>query len=261
MRRSFAPLTLAVLFTLVLVAPALPAFGQATGVTLVVERRIEAAEPPPGAEISQSVLEFAPGAWTPLHSHGGASYNTVLAGEITLSMGGVDQTFTAGEGWIDQPCIPHRAGNRGTTNAQLVATFVVARDIPPSIILDPQEQHSARTNPMVLATHKLGAFNLSGPMDVIHRAVSMPPGSTVPAQTQPGPSIVSVLQGAVSIDIDGTTRTVTAGRSWTEPTDAGGGYTTNGSAARVVATTFVPRGESASTPAESAAVVSVPGLR
>ena len=261
MRRSFSLRPLAALLSLVLVLPTPTAFGQPTGATTTIERRIQAAEPPPGAEISQSVLDFAPGAWTPVHSHGGGSYNTVLAGEITLQMDGVDRTFTAGEGWIDLPCIPHRAGNRGTTNARLIATFVVARDVPPAIIIEPQRRHTARLEPTVVAAQKMNAVNLSGPMDVIHRVVSLEPGSTVPVQTQPGPSIVSVLQGSISIDIDGATRDVTAGRGWTDPTETARGYTAGGSAARVVTTAFVPRGELASMPAEYTAAVPVPGPR
>ena len=254
MRRSFRLLPLVALLAPALVLPAPTAFGEPTGATTVVERRIEAASLPAGAEVSQSVLEFGPGAWTPLHSHGGASYNTVLAGEVTLRINGVDRTFAAGEGWADQPCVPHQAGNPGTASARLVATFVTARDVPPTLVLDPPGRRPARPEPTVLAAQKLTAFALSGPVDIIHRVVSLQPGSTVPAQAQPGPSMVSVLLGSVSIEADGTTRSVSAGRGWTDPTGASLGYSAGGSVARVVATTFAPRSGATTATAQGAVV-------
>src|SRR5688572_30870613 len=113
MTRFFALLPAVVALLLVLPAPALT---QATDLTTLLGRRIQADDPPPGAELYQAVLDFAPGAWTPLHSHTGSSYNTVLAGEITLRMDGVNQTFAAGEGWVDAPDILHAAGNQSSAD-------------------------------------------------------------------------------------------------------------------------------------------------
>jgi quercetin dioxygenase-like cupin family protein len=255
------PMPLVAALILGMVIPAPTASGQSTGVTTIVERRIQAAEPPPGAEVSQSVMDFVPGAWTPVHSHGGASYNTVLEGEITLRIDGVDQTFTAGEGWVDQPCVMHTAGNEGTSTARLIATFVVPRGVPPSFFLEPQSRRAARPEPTLVAANKMPAVALSGPMDVIHRVISIEPGSTVPAQIQPGPSIVSVVQGSVSVEMDGTMRSVTAGRGWTEAAQAVHGYSAGGSAASVVTTTFVARDALVGGPVEQAARVTVPGPR
>jgi quercetin dioxygenase-like cupin family protein len=246
MKRPVALLQLIAALALPLALPAPPAFGEAAGAITTLERRIQASEPPPGAEISQSVLDFAPGAWTPVHSHGGGSYNTVLAGEITLRVGGVERTFTAGEGWADEPCVPHAAGNKSTASARLVATFAVARDVPPSLILEPHNRRGAPPEPVLVAAHKMSATDLAGPVDVVHRLISLEQGATVPMDHQPGPSFVSVLQGSVSVDLDGTTHHVKAGRGWDELTAATHTYTAAGATARVVTTTFVRRGAVAS---------------
>src|SRR3712207_9190559 len=105
------------------------AFGQQSGVTTPIEKRFQAADPPAQAEVLQAVLDFAPGAWTPVHTHGGPAYVTVLDGEMTLRMGGADQKFRAGAGWIDNPDEPHAAGNEGAIGARILVTFVLPREI------------------------------------------------------------------------------------------------------------------------------------
>ena len=90
-----------------------PAFGETAHATVAVERRADAADSPPLAELYQSVLAFEPGAWTALHSHTGGSYNTVVAGQVTLRIGDTDRTFGPGEGWTDEPGVLHLAGNTG----------------------------------------------------------------------------------------------------------------------------------------------------
>src|SRR5215203_322975 len=83
-----------------LLMPSAVALGQ-PGFTEVLEMRFQAAAPPAQPEILQTVLDFAPGAWTPLHTHGGPVYVTVLEGTITVREAGSDTTFAAGDGWAE----------------------------------------------------------------------------------------------------------------------------------------------------------------
>src|SRR5215211_5448695 len=88
-------LAVAIVSAAAVLVPAAVALGQ-PGFTEVLEMRFQAAAPPAQPEILETVLDFAPGAWTPLHTHGGPVYVTVLDGTITLRSVGTDTTFAAG---------------------------------------------------------------------------------------------------------------------------------------------------------------------
>ncbi len=60
-------------------------------------------------EAQTLILEFSPGAWTPLHTHGGLTLVRVLEGEMTRRAGGTEDVFQAGEGWVEVPGDVHAA--------------------------------------------------------------------------------------------------------------------------------------------------------
>ncbi len=75
------------------------------------------------------VRSFAPGAWTPIHTHGGMVHVTVLEGEFTLRIGGTDHIYKAGESWVEMPGDnhAHAVGNTGTVKASGVATTLLPK--------------------------------------------------------------------------------------------------------------------------------------
>ena len=75
-------------------------------------------------------LDFAPGRWTPRHSHGGLTLVRVLEGEITVRNDEGEQVFQAGEGWVEQPGDIHAAGNVGTEMARVQVTFLLPAGAP-----------------------------------------------------------------------------------------------------------------------------------
>jgi quercetin dioxygenase-like cupin family protein len=80
------------------------------------------------------VLAFEPGAWTPLHFHGGDGLVTVLEGEMTLEVLGQDaRTYGPGDMWPERVGVPHRAGNESDEPALLTVTFVLPVDVPTTI--------------------------------------------------------------------------------------------------------------------------------
>jgi quercetin dioxygenase-like cupin family protein len=116
---------LAVALTLALPAPV--ALGRQAGVTTVIEQRFQAADPPADAEVLQVVLDFAPGAWTPAHWHGGPLLVMPIAGEMTVRQQGTERTFKPGELWIEYPGVVHAAGNTTTATATVVVTFLMPK--------------------------------------------------------------------------------------------------------------------------------------
>ena len=243
------PVLIAVAALVLLPAPV--ASSQQPGVSVSIEQRFEAAAPPPQAEVLQAVLDFAPGAWTPVHTHGGPAYVTVLAGEMTLRMSGSDQKFKAGEGWIDNPDEPHAAGNEGSTPARLVATFVLPKGATPTTVVETGATGALPPGPTTVAQHRFDAPNLATPLDVVQRLTEVAPGATVPMHTHPGPNVATALQGSLNLQMEGMTHSFKAGDSWVEPANVVHGGTATGSeTVRLVGTTFTPRGAPVSAAAQ-----------
>jgi quercetin dioxygenase-like cupin family protein len=229
----------------------------AAAMTTVIERREQAAQAPQGADLYQSVLDFEPGAWTLTHSHNGQSYNTVLEGEVVLRIDGVDQTFKAGEGWVDQPDVIHLVGNQTNEPAKMVASFVVQHGVQPSVIQVPDDvdEDSLPPQPDVIAATKTLAPSLPQPMDVVQQVIEIQPGSSVPLQTTAGTTLVSVIEGTVAIGVDGKTYEREAGKSLIETEGQAASYTTTDTMARLIVTSFVPRDASALVPASPSSAV------
>ena len=234
-----------------------PAAQPAAAMTTVIERRSQAPEVPVGADLYQSVLEFEPGAWTLTHSHNGQSYNTVLEGELTLRIDGVDRGFKAGEGWIDQPGVVHLVGNQTAEPARMVASFVVGRGVPPSNIVLPDDvdEDSLPPQPDTISAAKTLAPALPEPMDVVQQVIEIQPGSSVPFQATAGTTLVSVIDGTVAIGLDGKTYQREAGQSLIETEGQVTNYTTSDASALLVVTSFVPRDASALVPAQPSSAV------
>jgi quercetin dioxygenase-like cupin family protein len=99
----------------------------ALGPTMAAQGRFNIAEPPAQFEVVQVLLDFAPGAWTPAHSHGGPVLVTVLEGQVTERREGVERRFGPGEGWTEREGDLHAAGNDGAAKARVLATFLLRR--------------------------------------------------------------------------------------------------------------------------------------
>ena len=197
------------------------------------------------------VLEFTPGAWTPVHVHGGPAYVTVLEGEMTLRMAGADQKFAAGEGWIDNPDEPHAAGNEGAAPARLVATFVLPNGATPTTVVETGTQAVVPPGPTTFAQFRTDATGLPAPLDVVHRFIEYAPGASTAVHFHPGPNHVTVLEGELTVREPAAERKVNALQSFVEPAgQVHSGHNMGAVPTRVVAAALVPRGAPFSTAAE-----------
>jgi quercetin dioxygenase-like cupin family protein len=79
-----------------------------------------------GYSLIQQVLDFAPGAQTLKHRHGGSGVITVLQGQVALNADGVEKSYAVGESFSESPGQALQAFNRGSTELILVATFILA---------------------------------------------------------------------------------------------------------------------------------------
>lgn len=69
--------------------------------------------------------EFAAGAWTVKHKHGGKGIITVLEGELTLRTSGTEKAYKAGETFIEEAGQAVEGGNNGSIAARNVAGFLL----------------------------------------------------------------------------------------------------------------------------------------
>lgn len=119
----------ALLAWLAVVLPAGVAVGQQTpGPTIVHRTSMEVTGAPSSFDVVNLVLEFAPGAQTPLHVHGGQGFMTVLEGELVhRPQGEAEQRVRAGETFLDLPGHPHVAANLTQALARGVFTVVLPK--------------------------------------------------------------------------------------------------------------------------------------
>jgi LPXTG-motif cell wall-anchored protein len=252
------------LAALLLLLPTPVALGQQPASTTIAEKRLEAADPPGQAEVMQVVLAFAPGAWTPTHTHGGDAYVMVLEGEVSLRMGDTTQQFKMGEGWIDSRDMPHAVGNDSSAPARVVVTFVLPKGATPTTIVATGAQSDLPPGPTTIVQFKTDAPALPSPLDVIQRFIEYVPGASSAPHTHPGPNRVTVLEGELTVHEGTDDRKVGALQSFIEP--AGHVHSAHNMSAgvtRVVAAALVPRGAPYSTvtaaaPAPAPAPVAAP---
>jgi quercetin dioxygenase-like cupin family protein len=84
-------------------------------------------------DVVQAILDFAPGAATPYHTHPGIVMVTVVAGEITFNLEGVDHVYKAGESFVEVPNQVGQARNAGSVPARVMASYLLPQGAPLSM--------------------------------------------------------------------------------------------------------------------------------
>jgi quercetin dioxygenase-like cupin family protein len=192
------------------------------------------------------VLDFAPGAGVPLHVHGGPTLVTVLEGAITLREKGAEKTYKAGESWTEMSGNRHEAANPGPGKATVVVTFLLAKGAEPTT-LQGGAQPSA-PGPTVRYQAQFANLALPGQFDEVLVVLDFAPGAGVPLHVHGGPTLVTVLDGAITLAERGAQQAYKAGESWTEtPGNRHEAVNAGTTAARVVVTFLLPKGAEATT--------------
>jgi quercetin dioxygenase-like cupin family protein len=86
-------------------------------------------------DLHHYALDFAPGAISPAHTHGGPTYVTVLSGVMKRRVDGIEETFWPGQTW-DEPGRPHAAGNRTQEPASVGVAYLVPGDQPVTHVVE-----------------------------------------------------------------------------------------------------------------------------
>lgn len=247
MRRRTFVTALVALFALVLALPGGVVLGQpaAPGPTVVYRTTMEVTSPPAAFDTVNLVLDFAPGAWTPLHSHGGQGIVTVLDGEVThRPEGGSEQKVRAGESFLETPGHPHAAGNTSQANARIVFSVLLPKGAQVTTVHGDQAGQTPPAGPQMVYRTMFEAASPPPQFDLVNLVLDFAPGSQTPLHSHGGQGMVTVLEGEVVHRPEGgSEQRVRAGESFMEtPGHAHTASNTSQANARVLFTVLLPKG-------------------
>lgn len=235
--------TLVAMLTLVL--PAAVALGQAPpGPALMYRTQMEVTGAPATFDLLNLVLEFAPGAQTPLHTHGGQGIITVLEGEVIhRPHGGEARRVVAGDSFVETPGNPHTASNESRANARVAFTVLLPKGAPVTTV-EGEASPNPPPGPTVVYRTSFEATNPAPTFDLVNLVLDFAPGVWTPVHTHGGHGMVTVLEGAIVHQPQGgEERRVGAGESFLEsPGHAHSAGNMSGAKARVVFSVLLPRG-------------------
>jgi quercetin dioxygenase-like cupin family protein len=171
----------------------------------------------PGAfTLIARVRDFAPGAWTTVHIHGGPVLVTVLEGELTLRIHGGEQKYQKGGSWVELPGIEHvhEVGNTGPVMASALGTTLLPDGAQETTTID---SGGTRPGPTVKYQATFERLSIDGAFTEFQRIVDFPPGAWTSVHVHGGPRFVLVLGGEMTLRINGTEQVYKAGQSFLEP--------------------------------------------
>lgn len=237
------------------------AFGQdlPPGPTVRYRSNFEAASLPAQFDAIQMVLDFAPGAWTPLHSHGAEVFITVLEGEMTVRDQAGDRVYRPGDTWIEHPGDVHQAGNVGDVKASVFVTFLLPKGAQLTTVQESGDTGDLPPGPTKVYESKLEVNNSPAQLDVVQMVLGFAPGAWTPLHSHGGEVLITVVAGEMTVQRQGRETTYKTGDTWIE--QAGdihqAGNTT--SAESTVAVTFLlPEGAQLTTVQAAAAAALLP---
>jgi quercetin dioxygenase-like cupin family protein len=168
----------------------------------------------------QLILDFAPGAWTPPHTHGGAGLVTVLEGELTRrdDMTGEETVYAPGEFWIEVPGHVHAAGNAGQENARAAVTFLLPKGASLTTVKEGTNTGDLPPGPTPAARTAMTITEGLGNFEAIQLVLDFAPGTWTPPHSHGGPVLVTILEGQLTLrdDMTGEETTYAPGEFWIE---------------------------------------------
>src|SRR5215212_4893588 len=164
--------------------------------------------------VAQGILNFEPGAATPFHRHPGQVLVTVLEGENTFSVNGVEKIYKAGESFVELPGDLVQAHNAGASRMSVMATYLLPWEAPLS---RPEPQDTTPLpRPFVSYQFKTDLQPMAEAFDVVQQVLDFAPGAATPVHTHPGVVVVTVLAGELTFQLNGSDTVYKAGESFVE---------------------------------------------
>ncbi len=182
-------------------------------------RFTDVAAPAASFEIVQQVLEFAPAAAAPFHSHGGPEFVTVIEGELTfreLGKAGVSvkagTTISFGAGTVLD------VSNATSARARMVVAFLLPAG---ATLTTPQPGNIAP--PIAVTVLGVARTTVTAPaasFDVVQLTFDFTPGAFGAVHKHGGPGQATVFEGTITKREGTQVTTYAAGQGFAEVTDA-----------------------------------------
>lgn len=188
-------------------------------------------------DLTQSVIDFAPGAASVVHTHNSPNLATVLQGQITVKVPDADRQVTAGKMVVEPINQPLQAVNSGSGEAMVVVAFVVPHGAKPTTPVAGKPAPSILNKTVFTVTLPLPS--VSGGYSIVQQVLDFAPGSQTQVHRHGGPGVITVLQGQLTLSRDGVERSYSAGESFAEVPGEKLQASNHGSSDVVVAATFL----------------------
>lgn len=217
-------------------------------------------QPGPFEETQSLILEFAPGAWTPLHSHGGLTLVRVLEGEMTRRVQGTEDQFRPGEGWVETPGEVHAAGNAGGTPARVLVTFLLPKGAPLTTVAGTPTQGAPPGPTTSFQSRRVAVPTAAAGFDEAATTVlGFAPGAWTPLHSHGGLTLVAVVEGEMTVRSGGRETVYRPGDLWIEqPGDIHAAGNSTATDARVAVTFLLRQGDPVTTVAAAQAPAQMP---
>lgn len=200
-------------------------------------------------ELVQVIFDFAPGAWTPVHEHGGPGLITVLEGEITTRHDQTEQTYKTGESWAEESGEVLATGNLGTINARISALFLLPKGAELTTPHKDESGQAAPPGPTVVAKSSQPVSEALGEFELVQLVFDFAPGAWTAIHEHGGVELATVLAGEITVRRDQAETLYKAGEGWAEPMGNILATGNLGSAnARLSAAFLLPKGAKLTTP-------------
>ena len=154
-----------------------------------------AAQAPAQYEIFQTILDFAPGAATREHSHGGPEFVTVIEGQLTRVKGSVETVFTAGQTFQEDVGTYFTVANRGNARAMAFATILLSPGQP--VTINHGDRPIPGQQPRTIASSRTTVPTQPAELDLQQRIIDFSAGAYAGPHRHSGPLLITQLSGEV----------------------------------------------------------------
>ena len=165
-------------------------------------------------DLVQSVLYFAPGAASIVHTHTSPNLGTVLQGQVTIKMASGTKQTSAGEMLIEPLNQPVQALNLGSGDALVAVAFPVLHGAKPTASV--ARQPAPATPNKTLYTFTLASPSISGGYSMVQQVLDFAPGAQTLKHRHGGPGVITVLHGQITLRTDGVEKSYQLGDSFSE---------------------------------------------
>lgn len=182
-----------------------------------------AAETGPVAELAgafdvvQLIVDFAPGAWTPSHTHGGTLLVTVRNGELTVrDEQGAETIYKPGESFIETPGDYLEIGNDGADVASVATIALLPNGAKLTTTKEGISMDDAPPGPTVVYQHTQRIDEALGDFELLQLVSDFAPGAWTPPHMHGGMLVVMVMNGELTMRDEHGAASYKAGDSFIE---------------------------------------------